>query len=96
MADPIEHLRQVLKSTMRELIAREGGIQNINAHEIVSRLVEKFAPETQHYSHEGGHLCRELVETSVKSILAEERLRQHFKVQPDEEKQYKSFWNSLS
>ena len=94
MADPIEHLKQVLRKNTLDLIARAGGIQKIGAHEIAEGLVKMFASGGP--SHEGDQLCREFVEPFVKSIHAEEKLREYFKQHPAEEMPYKNYWDAVN
>jgi hypothetical protein len=86
----IEHLKDVLRKTTLK-IARVGGV---DAHEIADRMVERFASEP-HPSQEGAELSKKFVETFVKSVCAEEELRQHFKEHPDERNHYETFWNSV-
>lgn len=49
---------------------------------------QRFALQPEDYSHEGGQLCRAFVETSVASIHAEEKLRQHFEEYANEARRW--------
>jgi hypothetical protein len=84
--DSIERLKEVLKKPTLEVMKD----QNINIHRIAERMVERFAPPSEHSSQEGGELWRAFVKSSVQSIYAEEKLRQHFEKHPGEARSFRS------
>jgi hypothetical protein len=65
-------------------------------HRIAERMIERFPPPSEHTSQEGGALCRAFVVSSVQSIYAEEKLRQHFEKHPCEARSYKDFWPRIT
>src|SRR5271157_6071710 len=85
--DSIEHLKEILEKATLDLIGDASGVQRIEAHTVAERMVEKFASGP---SHEGNQLCREFVETFVKSVHAEKRLSQYLDKHPAEMRSYKS------
>jgi hypothetical protein len=90
--DSIERLKEVLKKPTLEMMKD----QDINVHRIAERMVERFGPPpSEHSSQEGGELCRAFVKSSVQSIYAEEKLRQHFEKHPGEARSYKDFWGRI-
>jgi hypothetical protein len=90
--DSIERLKQVLKKPTLEMMKD----QNINVHRIAERMVERFAAPSEHSSREGGELCRAFVKSSVQSIYAGEKLRQHFEKHPGEASSYNVFWGRIT
>jgi hypothetical protein len=90
--DSIERLKEVLKKPTLEMMKD----QNINVHRIAERMVERFGRPSEHSSQEGGELCRAFVESSVQSIYAEEKLRQHFEKHPGEARSYKDCWGRIA
>jgi len=93
--DSIEHLRQVLEETARDMITKAGGLEKVGAHRITDAVIRRvfgFAGG----SSEGDRLGRAFVKAAVQSVCAEEELRQRFREHPEEKAYYQGFWDKLN